>query len=147
MVAQFCYSVWQFLLWEEPRKKEWQGSDSSDDFNHIHWFMSFPLILPNRKPSVKCESSITTIVCNENVHQDELEEDILLHSVAGHLQFMLSILQSSPMIQVSRRLQWCWKTLFMNKYLLVQHASKIVWRMETAILLATLFLLLLTLNR
>ena len=34
-------------------------------------------------------------------NQDELEEDILLHSIAGHLQFMVSILQSSPMIQVS----------------------------------------------
>ena len=28
-----------------------------------------------------------------------------------------------------------------------QHAGKIVWRMETAILLATIFLLLLTINR
>ena len=35
-------------------------------------------------------------------NQDELEEDILLHSIAGHLQFMVSILQSSPLIQVSK---------------------------------------------
>ena len=54
-------------------------------------------------------------------NQDELEEDILLHSVAGHLQFMLSILQSSPMIQVNTKGWWWWWWLW---WLLYTHS---VW--------------------
>lgn len=58
--------------------------------------------------------------------QDELEEDILLHSVAGHLQVLLSLLQSSS---------------------LAQQALSLAWRLETAVLLGSLLVLTLTLGR
>ena len=203
-----------------PGKKGWDWCSCS--------FSCHPFLYHYFRSLYQYISPLYHYILYNNHDQDELEEDILLHSVAGHLQFMLSILQSSPMIQVSTQCLWgggdfydsydddkmtkhhillrsrfsngvwgslvvswglirshvwtsmvnegnrpcqtgimvmfaacklhcCWfsacelNCFFLQplSYIVVflQHASKIVWRMETVILVATLFLLVLTLNR
>lgn len=62
----------------------------------------------------------------QRMEQDELEEDILLHSVVGHLQLLGSLLQSSPTLH---------------------RLGAVLCRLESVILLCTLILLLFALHR
>eukprot|EP00092_Neocalanus_flemingeri_P103728 GFUD01132765.1.p1 GENE.GFUD01132765.1~~GFUD01132765.1.p1 ORF type:complete len:513 (+),score=163.10 GFUD01132765.1:188-1726(+) len=60
------------------------------------------------------------------VNQDDLEEEFFLHSLSSHLQLVLGMLQASPTLT---------------------SVHKLVWRVETVILLITLVTLVLSINR
>merc|ERR1711915_490691 len=58
--------------------------------------------------------------------QDDLEEEIFLHTISSHAQVVCGLIQSSPSLSILK---------------------KAVWRIETAILFATLLLLVLSIAR
>eukprot|EP00092_Neocalanus_flemingeri_P038604 GFUD01042033.1.p1 GENE.GFUD01042033.1~~GFUD01042033.1.p1 ORF type:complete len:597 (+),score=180.25 GFUD01042033.1:155-1945(+) len=60
------------------------------------------------------------------VNQDDLEEEFFLHSLSSHLQLVLGMLQASPTLTT---------------------VHKLVWRVETVIIVTTLVTLVLSINR